>query len=137
MNKKFSTLLTVGLLTGGTLFSYVDAKEISAETFVGAIGENGVLNVSELDLDTDGVIELAGEVNLYDDGTSQANTEAKKKLSYVIIKDDGVTLTSFGKEAKVFKGRIVIAAEGVTVNNLKLQNNIAKAVTGGFWNNTS
>ena len=138
MNKKFSTLLTVGLLTGGTLFSYVDAKDVDPTDFVKAIGEGNVLDLKSLELGNDKVISLTGEVNLYPSAAAQqADEETPKTPSYVIIEDAGITLTSSGKDAKVFKGRIVIAAENVTVNNLKLQNNLPQPVLGGFWNNTA
>ena len=137
MNKKFSTLLTVGLLTGGALFSYVDAKDVAPAAFINAIGEGNVLDLTSLELGNDKVIALTGDVDLYPAAAQQANKETPKTPSYVIIKDAGITLTSSGSVANLFKGRIVIAAEDVTVSGLKLQNNLSQAVLGGFWNNTS
>ena len=138
MNKKFSTLLTVGLLTGGALFSYVDAKDVTPDAFKAAIGENGILDITKLSLDGDKEIALTAEVDLYPAAAQQVNEEETPKIpSYVIIKDAGITLTSSGKDAQTFKGRLVIAANGVTVSNLNLVNAAGKTASNKLQDNTS
>ena len=138
MNKKFSTLLTVSLLTGGALFSYVDAKDVTPDAFKAAIGENGVLDITKLSLDGDKEIALTAEVDLYPATAQQANEEETPKIpSYVIIKDAGITLTSSGKDAQTFKGRLVIAADGVTVSNLNLVNAAGTTASNKLQDNTS
>ena len=138
MNKKFSTLLTVGLLTGGALFSYVDAKDVTPDAFKAAIGENGILDITKLSLHGDKEIALTAEVDLYPAAAQQVNEEETPKIpSYVIIKDAGITLTSSGKDAQTFKGRLVIAANGVTVSNLNLVNAAGKTASNKLQDNTS
>ena len=110
MNKKFSTLFTVGLLLGGSLFVPADAKEITGEQFLSAIESNS-LNKETLDqlLGGEKLVELTTDVNL------------KSKFSnfpIVIVSDgfDGYTFTA--KNGVKFNGKIIVAEDGVTIKDI-------------------
>ncbi|WP_304249250.1 DUF6383 domain-containing protein [Parabacteroides gordonii] len=129
MNKKFSTLLTAGLLVGGSLFVPVNATDVTPKQFTDAIKSN-VLSIEDLKkalTDFDGKIELTGDVDL---------STGDQAVKYVVITDKDIVLTA-AKDAKVtFTGRVVIGTEGVTVSGLKFVNSPETGI-GGYWQKTA
>ncbi|KKB58567.1 DUF6383 domain-containing protein [Parabacteroides gordonii] len=129
MNKKFSTLLTAGLLVGGSLFVPVNATDVTPTQFTAAIKSN-VLSIEDLKealTDFDGKIELTGDVDL-----STGNPTVK----YVVITDEDIVLTAAKDKEVTFTGRVVIGAEGVTISGLKFVNNPETGI-GGYWQKTA
>ena len=110
MNKKVLTLCAAMLL-GGSL-STMYATDASKDL----VGENQIINAVE-----DGVINLTGNVTC--EGTN-----------YWVITQKGLTINGNGN---TLNGRLVIAAEGVTINNLTINDELTSAVLGGFYNNTA
>ncbi|MBP3517992.1 MAG: hypothetical protein J6K31_06275 [Parabacteroides sp.] len=107
MNKKFSTLLTAGLLVGGSLFCNVNAVEITGEKLLENI--------------TKGVLTFGT------DRTYTLTSDCAITNGFLVINEKGAILDGQGH---TFVGRIVVNAEGVTIKNLKIEN---KSVGTGYW----
>ena len=112
MNKKFSTLATAGLLLSGALFCNVNAKDYNAAEFKALI-KSDVLTLDENEKDL--VINLTSDVAL------DNKFVVIKQKDLVLSANKGVSLT----------GRLVVAAEGITVEGLKLVN--APVDGTGYW----
>ena len=118
MNKKFSTLMTTGLLLSGALFCNVNAESVGSQAFKAAIKKGSVLVFGE-----DKNYTLTEAVDLSSEETNK----------FIIIDTDGVTLDGAGK---TFTGRIIVTAEGVTIKNLKIVNTPVTGI-GGYWEKTA
>ena len=130
MNKKFSTLLTAGLLVGSSLYFPVNATDVTSAQFTAAI-ESNVLSIEKLKealTDFDGKIELTEDVNLSTGGQA---------VKYVVITDKDIVLTAAKDKKVTFTGRVVIGAEGVTVTNLKIVNSPVNEDANGYWTKTA
>lgn len=85
---------------------------------------------------SDNAIELSEDIELK--VTADSNTPGQ----YVIINTPNITLTSLeaGKPVTL-TGRVIVAANGVTISGMKLNNTVQLGtdggVQGGFWNNTA
>lgn len=128
MNKKFSTLLTVGLLIGGSLFN-MDAKVVAPADFLSAI-EGDSLKVDALNLGDDLKIELSGDVNIVATPTGQSS--APTTNGHLIIKRPGLTITKESGKDVTFTGRFAIEADGVTVDGLKITHHVT-VNNGTYW----
>ena len=125
-----------GLMLAGSAFSTASATKITKDQFLGAINESTkVLDVNSLKL-SDNAIELSEDIELK--VTADSNTPGQ----YVIINTPNITLTSLeaGKPVTL-TGRVIVAANGVTISGMKLNNTVqlgtGGGVQGGFWNNTA
>ena len=112
MNKKVLTLCAGFLLAGSTV---AFAQEATVTKVLPSVG--GALTF------TDGKLTLDDDYSVPD-----------SLKGYYIINTPNVTLD--GKN-KTLTGRLVIAAENVTIKNLDIVNSLESAVSGGFWNNTA
>ena len=139
MNKRFYTLMA-GIMLAGSAFSTASATEVTSAQFEGALkeiktleGYNDKATGKYLDLDAlkdalkkegktfdDATIELTGDVDLTSKG------------GYVLI-DKAVTLTAAKKQTPTLTGRIVVAADGVEISNLKITNKPVNAEAHGYW----
>ncbi len=116
MNKKFSTLVAALLLSGA--LCTVEAKDISQgdfNTLVEAIANNAV----ELPYIDDGKFTLTSNIDLGEN-------------TYLLITQNNLVIDGQGKYT--LKGRLAIVANGVTVQNLKIDN-VVKINNGSFWKN--
>ena len=133
MNKKVSTLLTVGLMLGGSLLSSsAFAADVKPEQFTGAI-KNWVFSLNNLPEDVKAaVLRDGGLVELTGDVTISTNDQGGHPANFVVL-PEGITLTSADKNEKVlFKGNILVAGENVAISNLKFTDNIENWNTGGW-----
>ena len=119
MNKKFSTLLTAGLLVGGSLFSFVDAAIIKSQADLDKFLVGGVLTLPA----GDNELEFAAEE---ENGYSFGNK------GYMVVKNDNVKIFASTGGKVAVNGRLIIAKNGVSVSNLHLVNTANG--NGGYWN---
>ena len=116
MNKKFSTLLTAGLLVGGASLFNVDAKVVTPKDFKAAI-EDGVLNVDKLELpDGDLKVELSSNVDI-----TKGDVDCE---GHLLIKTKGLTITEASGKDVTFTGRFAIEADDVTISGLDIKHNV-------------
>ena len=133
MNKKFSTLVAAILAAGA--WTTVNATDVTPEQFKAAIvaaqdAEEGApkvyLDIETLKEQLGEDVEFDGKIELTDDVSNLAG-------KYIVIQD-AVALTSSDEDVKrEFNGRIVIAKDGVTVSNLKIENNAVNEDANGYW----
>ena len=124
MNKKFSTLLTAGLLVGGASLFNVDAKVVTPKEFLAAI-ENNVLNVEKLELpEGDLKVELSGNVDITKNNAT--------KDGHLFIKTKGLTITEASGKQVTFTGRFAINADDVTINGLNIKHHVS-VNSGSYW----
>ena len=117
MNKKFSTLLTAGLLVGSASLFNVDAKVVTPKEFKAAI-ENDVLNVEKLELpEGDLKVELSDNVDITKDNVTTNG--------HLFIKTKGLTITEASGKQVTFTGRFAIEADDVTINGLNIKHHVA------------
>ena len=126
MNKKFSTLLTAGLLVGSSLYFPVNATDVTPEAFKKAIKE-GVLLVNTEDSEAltlkDNKIELTGNVDLSSEFPS---------ILTISTKDLVLTSKDASKKAKISNCRIEVTAENVTISNLDMELKLTGHVEGKY-----
>ena len=125
MNKKFSTLLLGALLAGA--FTTANAVEVySQEEFAKLISDEGILTLPT----GDNELIFSGDVNFTVPFASlrAGNTGGE----YFIVTKDGVTIK--GENGATLTGRMVLAAENVTVSGLTIIN---KGVTSPKANDYS
>ncbi len=134
MNKKFSTLLTAGLLIGGASLFNVDAKVVTPADFLAAI-VNDSLSVEKLELPAgDLTVELNGDVDITKAAATKADAPAVPTTNgHLIIKRPGLTITKASGVDKVqFTGRFAIEADGVTISGLNIKHHVA-VNNGSYW----
>ena len=118
MNKKFSTLLTAGLLVGSASLFNVDAKVVTPKEFKAAIEKDGTLNVEKLKLpEGDLKVELSGNVDITKDNVTTNG--------HLFIKTKGLTITEASGKQVTFTGRFAIEADDVTINGLNIKHHVA------------
>ena len=116
MNKKFSTFMTAGLLLSGALVCNVNAKTVTFTT--DSIKNNKVLSCAEAD-----TILVSTNVDL---------SNGKK---YFVITQPNVTV--LGNNTAKLTGRIIVAAEGVTIKNLAIETKPVAEDANGYWTKTA
>ena len=122
MNKKFSTLLTAGLLVGSASLFNVDAKVVTPKEFKAAIEKDGTLNVEKLKLpEGDLKVELSKDVDITSVGAP------------LIIKTKGLTITEASGKEVVFTGRFAIEADDVTISGLEIKHHVPSTSTSSSY----
>ena len=114
MNKKVLTLCVSALLAGSS-FMPTYATDVTPKKFLNAI-EGYYLNVEELKI-KDGIVNLTGDVTLPNYGSG-----AQSALPVVILGEDCKGLTFTSSTGSTFTGHIFVAAEGVTIKDMKIVN---------------
>ena len=114
MNKKVLTLCA-GLLLSGSLAS-VYATDVTPQAFLGAI-KGYYLDASELNIQ-DGIVNFTDDVQL----PNTADQATRGTMPVVILGPDCEGLTFTSTSGKEFTGHIIVAAENVTIKDMKIAN---------------
>ena len=124
MNKKFSTLVLGALLAGA--FTTANAETVSTQEEFEALIKNGVLTLEEGD---DELVFAEGKYTIpyFSDGTNYPYNGVRGE--YMVVNTPDLTIKGDG-EVEI-TGRMVLAAENVTVSGLTIVNNGLKSDVQG------